>query len=199
LNGRRKTPPGLPSKCDPVTVAYSDTLPNEQYRVFEDGFGCTTARVVARRWHKALACRRLRLDDTCSVGNVTCEAIAGGSFDAVASARCTAPTHPTAAIELVHRRPCRPASHADDISLWAINVDCQIASAFPVAKLLPDKSDNGPCGDLYDLTRALTCTSVAGFTCTARPSYRSSFYEIDAQCLADQDRFEALELEWHLG
>ena len=75
----------------------------------------------------------------------TCEAVRGGRFSPLAGVLCQSPSG--ASVELVHFVPCRPPAVSDlEISLWAINLDCAAARAFPIPELVGDEANGtGPC------------------------------------------------------
>jgi hypothetical protein len=196
LVSRRPPPrPGDSAACDRVTVAFPRGLGNDEaYRPFEQGAGCTTAREVARRWHAARACRAGR----CEVAGATCEAVRGGSFSSLAGVRCR--LRAGASVELVHHVPCRPPAGAD-MSLWAINLSCAAAGAFPVAELAGDDATaTGPCGTALDLIeRPTTCRSIGGFTCKVRSGDAPAAVVILGLCVRDEDRASALEFDYDFG
>ena len=195
----RREPPrrGLPAGCDRVTVAFPGRLYiDEAYRPFELGAGCTTARELARRWHASPACRSGR----CGIAGARCESVRGGHFSSLAGVSCRLRTG--AAVELVHYVPCPPPAVPElEIRLWAINLDCAVAAAFPVAELLGDDvNGTGPCGsELGFIERPTTCRSVGGFTCRVQPNDVDAAIVIPGRCVRDQDPVSAFEFEYDFG
>jgi hypothetical protein len=197
VSDRRERAPGIPWACDRVTVAFPFGLAtDEAYRPLELGAGCTTARELARRWHAARACRSGR----CEVAGATCESVRGGRFSSLAGVSCRLRTG--ASVELVHYAPCRPptVSHVV-VSLWAINLDCAAAAAFPVAELVGDQENGtGPCGtDLASVERPTTCRSAGGFTCRVRPGDAPAAIVILGRCVRDADAVSAFEFDYDFG
>jgi hypothetical protein len=190
------TQPGVPSACDRVSLTYSEKFnADDAYRVFEQATGCTPAREFARRWDASRSCRALPLGGTCAVRGAVCQAIKGGRFSSLASVRCVPSNRPNGVVELVHFQPCAP--NPDQRSLWAINLACATAIAFPVQELIGDINDkNPPCGESPDtLSRPTTCRPVAGFTCRARSVLFEPDYGFHARCINDRDPTSALEMD----
>ena len=148
---------GTPLGCDRVTIREVARLggQDEAYRVYDRGIGCTAARELARRWRASPACQRLAPRRHLPEPRRQCRAVVGGPFNGLASARCTARASPNGLAEFVHYQPCAPPNSSDaaaDITMWAVNVGCATATAFPVDTLVGDaERATGPCGDIYSL------------------------------------------------
>jgi hypothetical protein len=202
LVGRPDRPhPGSRSVCDRVTIHYFDALDaDEAYRVYDSGIGCTTAREIARQWRASRRCRRLSVGGRCWLPGATCEAVQGGTFNALVSARCMSRAHPRGATEFVHYRPCLPPnSQTGTVTMWAINLDCHTATAFPVDALnTDDKTGVGPCGrDPWTVNgRSVACAPVAGFVCRVRAADIEPDGGWHARCVQQRDGFGALELDY---
>jgi hypothetical protein len=105
--------------------------------------------------------------------------------------------HRARAVELVHRVPCKPApNQSTAVWLWAVNIGCATASAFPVEAMLPsqDGEDPGACGDLVDGHGR--CRTLAGFTCRVRELRDFAQGGFHARCASDRDPFQVLELDY---
>jgi hypothetical protein len=204
LIGRPNAPrPGRPSACDPV-VDRPGQLGGEEYRPFEQGVGCTAAREFTRRWHASRACRALTAGGSCLVAGARCEPIRGGALQPLAGIRCRPENQPQAVVELVHLEPCRPPRvPAFSMDLWAINLECATATAFPVLELIGDREgleDAGPCGTaLAFLDRTVICRSVGGFTCRVRPGDFNPNVGFLARCLRDGDAATGIEFAYDFG
>jgi hypothetical protein len=201
LVGRPKAPrPGRHTVCDRVVIRQVDELggQEEAYRVYDKDTGCTAAREMARRWRASPRCQRLASGGVCQLGAARCRAVSGGRFNGLVSAQCSQPSHPRGLVELVHYEPCRPPAHNanEDITIWAVNVDCSVAAAFPVHQLIGDpEHDTGPCGAIYFLTFiSKPCTPVGGFVCRARNADFGSEAGFYAVCVEQSDGFRALVL-----
>ena len=190
---------GRHSVCDRVTIRQLPRLggQDEAYRVYDKGIGCTTARELARGWRASPTCQRLAPGGICQVSGGECRAVVGGQFNGLVSARCTARGIPDGIAELVHYNPCGPPKSSDpaaDITMWAVNVGCATAAAFPVDTLVGDtERATGPCGDIYSLPFTSTaCSPVAGYACRARNADfgpEAGFYAV---CVQQLDGFRAL-------
>ena len=87
--------------------------------------------------------------------------------------------------------------------LWATNLDCPSATAFPVESLgLSDHAEEAetePCPNVTSLTvnERVTCRSVAGFTCTLRvPDFGAAASGYRGSCRQDQNPFNALHFDY---
>ena len=198
LVGRPNTPHrGDRSLCDRVTIRQLAVSGNDEtYRVYDKGIGCTTAREIARQWHTSPTCRRLGPGGRCNLDGATCQSVTGGQFSSLASAQCTSEAHPGGVAELVHFQPCsaRTSGNGADITMWAVNLECAAASAFPVDGLLGDpESGTGPCRAINELSyKASACSPLGGYVCRARTvEYEgaSGFYAV---CVQEHDGFRAL-------
>ena len=195
--------------CDPVIVSSNDSgdLGDGSYAAVEQGLGCTTAREFARRWNASRTCMALATGACCAITAGQCQAIAGGRFRALARARCSPPGKPTRTVELVQYRPCvAPKTHAETFRLWAINLPCQNATAFPIEELgLADDSgqDTGAaCAPppALEFGEHKTCRPLAGFTCTVTVGDFGPVTEgFRGRCSEDENPFHALRFEYILG
>jgi hypothetical protein len=189
------------SVCDRVLISKVDRLGIEEaYRVYDHDVGCTAAREIARRWRASPTCRQLTTGHQCTVTAATCRAIRGGRFNALSSASCRPSARPHGVAELVHYQPCPPpkTSQGGDVLMWAINLDCQAATAFPVDTLIGDPDNGtGPCGDIFSLdAKSVACNPVAGYVCRARIAYFGPDSGSRARCVEQQDGFRALEFDY---
>ena len=201
--------PGVAVACDPVIVSSSDSgdLGDGSYATVEQGVGCTTGREFARRWNASRTCRALATGASCAIAGGECQAIAGGRFRALASARCSPPSKPTRTVELVQYLPCvAPKTHADTFRLWAINLPCQNAMAFPIDELgLVDYSgqDAGAaCAPppALEVGEHKTCRPLAGFTCTVTVRDFGPVAEgFRGRCREHENPFHELRFDYILG
>jgi hypothetical protein len=192
--------PGRVSRCDRVRIGVIDEAGarDEAYGVYERDVGCTSARETARRWRASRACVALQAGGTCRVPGASCQAVRGGLFNVLVSARCTLASRPGGAVELVHYQPCAQApKHAFDapdalVLVWAINTDCRAVASFPLDALLGDEySEDGPCGAILDLEKPVTCKPIGDYLCRARSDGDTSF---NARCVDKRDPFKAIEI-----
>ena len=149
--------PGFPSSCDPVTID-EISLPrgDDGYEPFEQGIGCTTARGLARQWHRSPSCTTLNTPGaTCSLGAATCETIPLGTWQPLARIRCSTSQRPGGATELVYLHACN-GPNLRGFSFKAINLACRTARSFPFEQTL---ETDGPCGNLKRVAfgRPVTC------------------------------------------
>ena len=186
--------PGFPSSCDVVTFeAFSafDLRGEDGYEPSEQGIGCTTARRLARQWHRSPECRALNTPGmACSLGAATCETIPLGTWRPLARIRCSTPERPGGATELVYLRACM-GPNARGFSLKAINLDCRTARTFPFAQTL---ETDGPCGNVKRVAfgHPVTCAPFAGYACTVYVEIKGiAFY---ARCVEAQTRSVGLVL-----
>jgi hypothetical protein len=205
LTGRPHAPhPGRHSVCDRVTTRDEDsrTDGDEAFRVYERDIGCTAARETARVWRASPTCQRLLPGGTCELPGAVCRAVRGGGFNALVSAQCTLVAHPHGLTEFVHYQPCpKPkVPQGGDITMWAINLDCKTAAAFPIAALIGDPDrETGPChGSIYLLEGTpMDCDPVAGFVCEARTANFEPDGGWHARCVRQRDGFAAIEIDDH--
>ena len=106
-------------------------------------------------------------------------------------------------MEFVHYEPCaRPTTPNDeaDVWMWAINLDCATATAFPVATLIGELDPpSGPCDPILKVPgKNVSCAPVAGFVCQARGIWFTSGTEVRARCVDSGDGFRALEFRYDL-
>jgi hypothetical protein len=189
-------PPGAPSRCEIVEVAYPSRLAPRFYGSFEASVGCTTAREIVRRWNAAAACRGLELFNSCRIPGAVCQAIKGGRFSLFASARCTSDRRAGGVVELIDHVPCPPpANHALIVWFWALNLDCQTAEEFPIETLIDTSGPDAPCGEIA-ITPDATCRPVAGYACTLRGVVFGPDLGWHARCIANDDRSRALEFDY---
>jgi hypothetical protein len=185
------------SLCDRVTIPRPALSGNyETYRVYDEGMGCTTAREIARQWRASRTCQRLAPGGQCNLDGATCQAVTGGQFNSLVSAHCTSEAHPGGVAELVHFQPCGPpkSSNGADVTMWAVNLDCATASAFPVDGLLGDpESGTGPCSAINNQSyKASACSSVGGYACRARSVQYDGGSGFYAVCVQQHDGFRGL-------
>jgi hypothetical protein len=172
-----------------VTVAYR--FPpgvDEAYRVNESRVGCTLARKFARRWYAAANCRGLAPGASCRVRGAACRAISGGLFDPRAQARCVPTGRPRAWAEItaLHGCPRPPTTSGADVYAWAINVDCSVATGFPIDQAFDS---------LFSCHLGLgPCAPVDGFACTVANVGELDSDAFRATCSTMADAFRAVEL-----
>jgi hypothetical protein len=204
LIGRPHTPhPGRPSICDRVTVRNDYRGTNggdEAFRVYERDVGCTAARETARLWRTSRPCQRLTTGGMCSLPGAVCRAVRGGLFSALVSAQCSLTAHPGGLTEFVHYQPCpQPrVPQGDDLTMWAINLRCKTAAAFPIATLIDElERASGRCdGSVYGPGKPAHCAAIAGFVCQARSE--DSYGLVGgwhAHCGRQRDSFGAIEID----
>lgn len=206
LVGRPNAPHrGVRSVCDRARIR--ELRPgeglDEAFRVYEQDAGCTAARETARRWRASPTCQGLATGASCQLPGAVCEAVRGGAFDALVSARCTRTSPSHGVMEFVHYEPCaRPTTPNDeaDVWMWAINLDCATATAFPVATLIGELDPpSGPCDPILKVPgKNVSCAPVAGFVCQARGIWFTSGTEVRARCVDSGDGFRALEFRYDL-
>ena len=187
--------------CDRVLIRQVDRLGIEEaYRVYDHDVGCTTARELARRWRASAPCQQMTNGHRCNVKGAICRAVEGGLFNALSSARCRPTAHPQGVTEFVHYQPCPPpkTSLGGFQYMWAINLDCQSATGFPVDTLIGDPdSETGPCGQIFSLdAKSVACAPVAGYACRARFASFGPNTGFHARCVQQQDGFRALEFDY---
>jgi hypothetical protein len=204
-NARR---PGRWSACDPVVTGLFDfpaagpsgivnlRLGNT-YDIYDRGAGCTTAREIARRFNASVRCLAVTAGTSCAVKGATCTGTRGGGASARASAGCRLTRRASARAELVHFQPCTPPpSGSTVVRAWAVNVDCDTVTSYPVDALLPGAQGDGPCGGLRS-GQPFRCSPVAGFRCRGRvtgPGPRL----VTMLCADDADPFLALRFSFSL-
>jgi hypothetical protein len=188
------TRPGRPSNCDQVTIRWDDRAGGPDiYRVIEQGMGCTAARRLARQWDASAQCAALpAAGPPCTLdGGAACETIAFGTWRKLAGVRCSLPSAPGSAAELVHEEPCRAPDYGNEdgnFGLWAVKMDCRTARAF--------RPRNVSCPDADDF-ETVTCAPVDGYTCTFEPWVEGVYTGYDLRCFEDPERTRAILIEFN--
>jgi len=177
--------PSGPSRCDRLTIRYSYRKgADDAYELSEHGIGCTAARGIARRWYASRDCAVLvGPGQTCIADGATCQRIQGGVWRPLAGVRCALREHPRRAVELVYHEACLPPRVEGDYSLWAINLDCPSARAFPFDEL------DCVSGAYHEW---VPCASLAGYTCSVEYIAIGAGDGYRGRCLHDQTRFHAM-------
>jgi hypothetical protein len=79
--------------------------------------------------------------------------------------------------------------------LWAINLGCAQAVAFPYLELVGSPDGTQPCGGDEDtIEHPITCAPVDGFTCRLWPPTGPDLGSFLARCREDADPFVGLEV-----